>query len=770
MGSSYHQFLEEHWDNVRGITTPGSSLSSKLSPFWLALSDSDESKLLDWLESTLSVLEDAQEERASQQLNNVRFYHALEALSTNPSIRAVDKDGFRITRDAQFVMNHARDFVRQSVARLMRYSPNISVLPLNNEYGDRLGARLSKRIIDNIFFLNDIRDLSEEALTEGKICGETFIFVEYDPYAGDRDTTYSKVMDMKTQLSANSKTEAKIEIDETGKEVFVTSSGESVPLDVVKRTGEVVFEHPLPWMVFHEPQVRWKDVNYIFKGKFKHIEEVRAENPGIEVSPSATISPNKNREGSYGPGFKYGEWVIEYEFFHRGNHFLDNGYYVRFIKGTVLRQGPNPYSHRGLPVVRWTDIDDPINAHGRSFLEDLRPPLVLFNRLLNFMYRSVAIASAPKLLLPTGSCNPYAMSAGPFIVEYQPPHKPEIVTFNAISNDVFGLSDKIMNQATMLSGTFGPSRGEVMPNARAASILNFYEEQESEKESGNIAKYSKFIEKLARYSLGVAGDFYRAEDGRTIRVVGKTNAYKVKKLEDVSKLSGPYDVKVERTTALAESRQGRIDQISTLSQMPLSDNAQNKPGLFTREQILKLIEVADTSTFFEMATAAVEKADSENEDMFEGTQVAEPSEWEAHLIHWNSHFQFMQSREFTDTQGLPEEVRNMFIEHFGIHEMWMYKRAQKSLPFASLLMENVYFPAVFDIGDQPKINQIIMLLQQPPMPPQLPPELAGPVPGPEMGGEGPMQGMPPDQMPESDSLPPSDTESPEPLPSRDQIQ
>jgi hypothetical protein len=204
----------------------------------------------------------------------------------------------------------------------------------------------------------------------------------------------------------------------------------------------------------------------------------------------------------------------------------------------------------------------------------------MMNKMLGLMYRNVAIANHPKIMVPEGSANIHSMANGPLVVEYTWPMKPEIMTFQGNASDVFQVSDKIMQQATQLSGTFDSSRGGVVPNARAGSILNFYEEQEEQRESMQIKKLSAFIKKVGTMALGTAADFYKVDDGRTLRVVGERNYYKMRELKDTKKLSGPYDVRVERTTALSESKQGRIDQIVALGQVPVSTSPmdQAKPG------------------------------------------------------------------------------------------------------------------------------------------------------------------------------------------------
>lgn len=734
MGEGYRQLLEDHWDRMMGAKTGEGASKSAYRPFFIA-DRNDPEVLLKWLEDTLDVLEDEQWDRAYGQVNNINFYNGLQRYMTgnNRDLKNLRSSSGEIGKDAYFVMNHARDFVNQSVARLCRYSSNVNVLPVNNEYGDRIGARNGKRVIDNIFKVNDFDAIYPRVIQEGKLCGEGFVVVKYNMAKGD-------------------KSPVALQAEQMGMSVFVNSEGEEVPLDVIKRTGEVEIQHVLPWMVFHEPAFKWTDVNYCFIATIKHRDQVAAENRGKDLDRVRTIRLDKNAEGSYGPGFKYGDWVLEYEFYHKGVELLDSGWYCKFIPGVLLDSKPLPFSHRKLPLVRFTDFDLPHIAHGVSFLEDLKPPLVMMNKMLGLMYRNVAIANHPKLLVAEGSTNIHSMANGPLVVEYQWPMKPEIMSFQGNANDIFMVSEKIMGQTTQISGTFDSSRGSAVPNARAGSILNFYEEQEEQRESNQIKKLSAFIKKVGELSLATASDFYKVDDGRTLRVVGNRNYYKMRKLTDTKKLAGPYDVNVERTTALSESKQGRIDQIVALSTVPISSSPtdQGKPGIFTREQILRMLEVADTSTFFEMATAAVEKQESENEDLFEGIPVNPPERWEAHAIAWNVLFQFMQSREFTDTQGLPPQVKQAFLDHMLAHEVFMYEKAEKSLTFAQELMLNTNYPAVLDLGTKPPICQLIMMLQLPPMPPMM---AGAPPSGAPPGGGG-------DQI---EPMPAKDSETPDPM-------
>ncbi len=499
-------------------------MSDGLRPLWPVVTGAydeegveRETLLINWLDEQLEILQDEAEYRVSGMIRNIRFKNAADILAGNRGVRATDVDGRRLKRSAMFVINHARDLVNQSVARALRYKPNVNVFPVNNEYGDRLGAKFSKRVVDHIFRLNESRDCFRDLVTDAKICGEAFIFPEYNPHIGDIDPEYQKIRELKELMVAEGEQVDFLQEDEAGDSLFRTKDNRVINLSAVKRVGEVEWKTPPSWMVLHPPAYKWKDVPVLFWGELVHRDNLQADYPDVDLSEFGPVDKTKGKDGRYGQAFKYGDWATKWTMIHQPQPpYLDEGYFAHFIEGHLLKHGPMPYSYRKKMAVRLTDYDDQLDAHGISFLEDLRPPLVLFNNMMNAMYRNVAIASAPKLLLPNGTTNPYAMANGPFVVPYQYPMKPELLSFRAFGNEIFTLAQDIKTQAQQISGTFGPSRGEPLKNARAASILNFYEEQEAEREGEFLAKLNAAVVKAAEISVGIAGDFYKEEDGRTV--------------------------------------------------------------------------------------------------------------------------------------------------------------------------------------------------------------------------------------------------------------
>jgi hypothetical protein len=710
--SDYIRLLEDSFDDLQG---KGNEADSDFKPLY-SIDYNNEEELINWLTNICNGLQEEGAPRVRNMYRNIMFLKGVHTLKEDSDYRASDYDNNPISDSNRFVMNHILEFALQKQSRLMRFGPTINVFPWNNSYADRLGARLGKKIIDSAFYIQDFESKLATITLDAPVCGEQFLFIEWDKFKGDKSKDLELAERRAKEFEGLS---------------FTNESGQKIDLKSIPRVGDHKLTIPMPGHVLHEPKGKWSEVNYIFKCTILHIDEVRAENSHLGREVLEKIA-NSNQGASLQSAFStQGRNVIQWEFYHKKHRFLPEGKYAKFFNNVLIEHGDLPYSHGELPCARLTDYDDPVNAHGRSFLESLKLPSVMINNMMKVAYRSYVISAYPKIIMQRDSVNMYSMANGPFVMEHEPGSSiPQIVSFNAVNKDFFPLSDHVEKFMEKNSGTFGISRGDQVPNARARSILNFYEEQEQERESSQIRKFSAFIEKCAKQLLANSADYYKPEDGRTIRIVGKNNQHKLVKMNDKTKLSGEYNVKIERTTALSESKQGKIDQISTLSNVPLS--GQEGVGLFTREQILGMIEVADVNSFFELAASASEAANSENEDMFEGLPVNSPEPYQSHLVHWNVHYQFIQSREFTDTTDVPASVKDKFLSHLSAHEFILYKKALTNLALATTLSENKYFPAVFKLkeGQDLPLSQVILQLQQPPMPP-MPPMGEGMLP---MGG------------------------------------
>jgi hypothetical protein len=235
-----------------------------------------------------------------------------------------------------------------------------------------------------------------------------------------------------------------------------------------------------------------------------------------------------------------------------------------------------------------------------------------------------------------------------------------------------------------ISGVHGVSRGEPPKGITAAVALQYLNDQETERASTDISSDNYFVEAIARMGVAVAGDYYKPDDGRMIRLIGKDGAAEIEAF-DTANLSKSYDIRVKGSSALPESKAGKIQRIIEMMQY--------KPDLLPNEQWVELMEFGNTDQMHSLITEAVRAAESENEDLLQGLEVAEPQDWEDSIIHWRTHVQTMQKRSFKETT--PANLQDRFLAHLEITEYQMIEKAKVNPKFQAKLAELELFPIVF---------------------------------------------------------------------------
>jgi len=164
-------------------------------------------------------------------------------------------------------------------------------------------------------------------------------------------------------------------------------------------------------------------------------------------------------------------------------------------------------------------------------------------------------------------------------------------------------------------------------------------------------------------------------------VVGKNNQFSIKAL-DVAKLGGPYDIRVQRTTALSESKSGRLSQILALEG--------RFPNLLPREQVLDMLDLANDQQFYDLTTVSIQAAEYENEQMGEGVAVEPALDYEDHLLHLEVLLKYMQASSFKE--DMPPERKALFNLHGMSHEYFIHKKMVNPLYQAKVMEQFPGFP------------------------------------------------------------------------------
>ncbi len=713
-----------------------------LTPLW-TIDLNDEDAICEWFKNSVDSLRDRQTARAEVMLKNRDFYAAIQYQVGQEGISR-DKEGRPITEKlSRVVVNQIYDLTEHWVSQMTRFAPAIAVIPPNSEYNDRIAAKLSKAFIDYLFYVNDIDDLLEDMARQSRIFGESYCFIEWNAAKGDKDPRVAEAMDLGIRVPL---------VDSEGNQVM-SQDGEPLFIDSKPKVGDVDYDVVLPWHVFVQPKEKWKDVDWVVKVKAVDADALKAAYPDRADEIDSNATDHQYSIDYLTADTDYNE-VLQFEIYHRSTEFLDKGRYIKLIPGVVLENRDLGYSHGELPVVRLTNIDLPGELHGASFFQNILLLQVVLNNLYSLAYTNIALGSHLYWLVPTsGNVDAGKLRNSASVIKYQGTTPPRIESFKTVGTEIFKVIEMVEQKISAISGRQPISQGMVPPGVEAGIAMTFLEEQENQRANVDIKKHNAVIKKIARMSLAVAGDYYKEEDGRTVRVVGKNNVFSIKALE-VAKLGGPYDIRVQRTTALSESKSGRLSQILALEG--------RFPGMLPREQVLDMLDLANDQKFYDLATVAVQSADNENELMLEGNRVASPDRYEEHLVHWQNHVKFIQTRSFKE--DLPPEIQQLFFDHIETHEYWIIKKAKEptvSPMFMQKLQALEQFPLFMVVA--PPIETPLPVDAGAPPPPTA--QEAPPATDPTQQGESPEMEAVMSEVPNpEESLPPTATAEGSPFP------
>ena len=130
--------------------------------------------------------------------------------------------------------------------------------------------------------------------------------------------------------------------------------------------------------------------------------------------------------------------------------------------------------------------------------------------------------------------------------------------------------------------------------------------------------------------------------------------------------------------------------------------------------VADLLDLGQTSKFFDEVTNAIRTAQWENEEQSQGRKH-EPKEWEFHIQHWQVHSSELQSMAF---RTMPKNVQEIKEDHILGHEMLMFDIAKRNQAFFQKIAALPQFPLFYvDENSQAGQDEVQQSLADDPAPP-----------------------------------------------------
>jgi len=694
-------------------------------PFWAINAEKQTNKkdVLEWLRGEIQFLRGEQRDRVRQNEKNLQLYRGIqyETQELRTAVRDRSDDRSRVVQ--RIVVNHLYDLTESWVSRAMKHKPAIGVNPVNDEFRDRISAKMTKNLLDHIWYQKRFRgNMLPNIVRSSKIMGENYVEITWDPSLGEEHPAYKKAVEKGVELKLK---------DEAGNDVL-DPQGNKVLIKERVMQGDVKYEIVMSNDVYTQQVNFYEKSDHAFRREVMDAEKVRKDYPkqaaDLEAEHNTQVFDYERMELR-----KMNNEIVVWHYWHRKTQEMPDGWYAKFTDGALLENKKHPYKHKEFPWERLTDIDIPGKRHGESFFYMIKGMTSVYNNLTNMIIRNQKLCSHPKWMMPAGAAKLESLGNDITVVQYKGPVAPQLIQMNPTSPEVFEFRQMLKDEFSQISGIHGISRGEPPKGISAGIALQFLDEQEHERSSSFNVKFSQFLRDVAEKTISVAAQFYKEDDERMIMVQGKNNAW-MQEYFDPTHLEAGFDIRVENLNALPESRSGKKQMIIDLMEM--------KPELFSDEQILDMLDMSNVEGFYDAATVAVRSAQVENEMITEGKKIEDPEEHEDHIGHWRVHYRQIQDYGF---KSLPEKVKEGLKTHIRATEMMMFEKAKINPTFKMKLLELKDFPLLYAPSAEDKQALSIMQEMAGGGQPQAKPK--APEAGSAIANQAPMGDVQPEPMP-----------------------
>jgi hypothetical protein len=647
-------------------------------PFQFREDKSDEGTLI-WLNNNFDSMEIASESRMRTYRRYLAMYKGLHWNSGDT--RDTLRDEEYTDRNPKHSVNFVYEFTEAKVAQNARMKSHVAAIPNNDEQPDYNNAKLCKLLIDAKRYELQIDDIFQKNDRVSFNMGHSFIYIPWDPECGEVAPSY-KALEKKYGK---------------GKVPKPSGSGKLAPVKV----GDVKVKVVGPDKVFPELfKQSWDELDHLDYIEWDYIEKVKADYP----KKAKDIQENSRKMFDYNTselGYPKDQVMVRY-FFHKPTKYLPEGILIKYTDDVILEKGPFPYEDGELPFVPQTDIDVYGELWGRSYISNIEQMQRMYNNIQSGIARDFSIGSAPKWMMPKGACDIHSLNNDFTIVEYTGPVAPQIVTPSATSARNFEFQDLLEKKMSSLSTVYDISRGEVPSGVTANSALRFLDEQESQRIIVQEQKRKRTVLAVYRMMLSRMKQYYTAADGRTVRILGQNNEYLIKSMQkaDFTKI---YDVELQNTSALPDTKAGKISAIIDLNMATQTD------PIFKKAEVIEMLELGTSDYFQDKSTISVNAARTNLQRILDSEEYVEPKPYEDLLVHYSIFDKALQEDTFKNKTDL--KVKENLAKYVLVLEGLMYDRATKNQKFLLQMMELDNYPMFF----QPEAPlQMLMGNFQPP--------------------------------------------------------
>ncbi len=651
--------------SLGAFISSNSEAQISVTPLFVDKAHKNEAKFKEWFTKHLLVFEEFNKYRIWNEWNNLLWYtgeivHYMEGTKGQSDFKGF-KDNQR--RTIPFWVNHASDLTDKRSNDLASLKPNFEIVPPADNISEstRMTSRIVRPITSNIRTFNNLDLMFDENERSNALYGWSFIQVEWNDKIGDRR---APVTDKR-----------KKDYDED-----------------IKWEGEVELKRLYPWHILPAPALKAFDSPMVIQiYEIIHVEEAK-----LKYNNNKIVADARTNLYSFATPFEgeiLPEHVVVYRTIYKPDQYLPEGAVIYSTHdGTVLKKFVDkyPYSHNGFPWEMHSDIDVLGRVFPYSILNNIKPLQWTYNLLGGMIKKAIFLTAHPKWMMVRGSANIQSLANGITVVQHKAGQMPTLQRGDPVSADTTNFRSDIKGEMQKLAGSFGLSNGDIPPNTRSGIQISRLQNIEKMNRSYQMGKRNDFMRRVLLKAASVAGDYYpKTSPEHLTRILGKELAANIGVLKGV-KIATETNLKIQNSSGFSDDLAGRLEEVAF--------SREKLPGLMTPQQEADIIGLRSSTKFYDVSTAALRMAESENEKFNDGQDVDPPLMEHDHIQHWQTHVTDMQTPHHA---SLPKKLQERKAEHLGIHEMMMEQIANSPTgkAFAERLMMLERYPLVYKGND-----------------------------------------------------------------------
>lgn len=560
-------------------------------------------------------------------------------------LEEADKQYFWQERE---IFNHVAPIFDIRTAKLSKTKSKFSVLPATGDERDKQTAKVSKKIIDSVYYKLGMDDKINQAIKWSEVCGTAFYKVCWNSQKG--------------QLIAE---------DEEGGEI---------------RSGEVEVTVVSPFEIFPDSATResLEDCESIIHARVYSARQVKSiYGLDVEGQNINCYSLDNVVSGIGGLGYNATatkliegakhDSVLVLEKYIRPNSEYPNGRLIIVAGDNLVYDGELPYKcgndgKRDFPFIRQVSLSEPGSFWGSSVIERLIPVQRAYNAVKNRKHEFINRLTLGVLSVEDGSVDlenleEDGLCPGKVLVYRQGASEPKYLSGEAIPSGFADEEEKLLNEFNKISGvseTLGTDYVNANMSGTALELMIGQDE----------TRLNTTSESIKTASLNIAKRILRlykqyALFPRLARIIGENG--QIDMFYFSSNDISSDDVVVDVQSDLGDSLIQRREMIFNLLNSGVLSDEEGKLTTSMKSKILEMLGLGTWENSQDISDLHIKRAGNENLKMLDGVNV-KVSEIDNHELHINEHISFMLGMDFENAKVKNSKLEAIFLEHIKTHK------------------------------------------------------------------------------------------------------